>query len=402
VSTFWRLSYREAKAITVILAVVLWSIAAVFLLATPGYRSFFGPLKGGDFIQFYAMGAAAKTTTDGGLYDVKRLHAVQTALLPESDAELYLPVYPPQTWLLFIPFTTLSYGPAVILWTLVIVAVYAWVMHGTWRVFRDALPDGLFIAVLAAAFPPFWNLVMNGQNTIIPLATFFLAWRALESKRKFLAGFVLGALFFKPQFGIALAVIVLFNLELSMLAGIAASAALQIAVVAGTFDVSALMDYARFMQRVMTVEHLIEPEPFELHSIRAITRLVPGWFGTTLWVAASAVVLQRAMIVWRRADSEAVRMAALVLASVLISPHLFLYDATVLALPLLWIAAWVERGAGAHTRLANRFGTLVAGLYAAFALPFALLMFVQVSVLFMAWMHFALADAVVRTADGQN
>jgi len=91
-----------------------------------------------------------------------------------------------------------------------------------------------------------------------------------------------------------------------------------------------------------------------------------------------------------------------VLASVLISPHLFLYDATVLALPLLWIAAWVERGAGAHTRLANRFGTLVAGLYAAFALPFALLMFVQVSVLFMAWMHFALADAVVRTADGQN
>jgi len=137
VSTFWRLSYREAKAITVILAVVLWSIAAVFLLATPGYRSFFGPLKGGDFIQFYAMGAAAKTTTDGGLYDVKRLHAVQTALLPESDAELYLPVYPPQTWLLFIPFTTLSYGPAVILWTLVIVAVYAWVMHGTWRVFRS-------------------------------------------------------------------------------------------------------------------------------------------------------------------------------------------------------------------------------------------------------------------------
>jgi len=48
VSTFWRLSYREAKAITVILAVVLWSIAAVFLLATPGYRSFFGPLNGGD------------------------------------------------------------------------------------------------------------------------------------------------------------------------------------------------------------------------------------------------------------------------------------------------------------------------------------------------------------------
>ena len=401
-STFWRLSYREAKAIAVILAVVLWSFAAVFIFATPGYRSIAGPLKGGDFIQFYAMGAAAKAAADGRLYDADRLHAVQTALVPESDPELYLPVYPPQTWLLFTPFTALSYGAAATLWTLVIVAVYAWVVHGTWRVLRDALPNGRFIAILAAAFPPFWNLVLHGQNTIIPLAAFFLAWRALERNHKILAGFVLGVLFFKPQFGVALAVIVLFNLEMGMLAGIAASAALQVAVVAGTLDVSALMDYARFMQQVTAVEHLIEPKPFELHSIRALTRLVPNWLGTTLWVAASAVVLQRALIVWRGADNAAVRMAALVLATVLVSPHLFLYDATVLALPFLWIGAWVERDAGARARLADRFGTLVAGLYAAFVLPIARVMFVQVSVLLMAWMHLALADAVVRTTEGRT
>ena len=88
VSTFWRLNYREAKAIAVILAVVLWSLAAVFILATPGYRSLAGRLKAGDFIQFYAMGAAAKGAADGRLYDVDRLHAVQTALVPESDQEL--------------------------------------------------------------------------------------------------------------------------------------------------------------------------------------------------------------------------------------------------------------------------------------------------------------------------
>ena len=53
-----------------------WSLAAVFIFATPGYRSLAGPLKGGDFIQFYAMGAVAKATADGRLYDVDRLHAV--------------------------------------------------------------------------------------------------------------------------------------------------------------------------------------------------------------------------------------------------------------------------------------------------------------------------------------
>ncbi len=41
-----------------------------------------------------------------------------------------------------------------------------------------------FVAFAAAAFPPFWNLVVNGQNTIIPLLAFFLAWRALESNRR--------------------------------------------------------------------------------------------------------------------------------------------------------------------------------------------------------------------------
>jgi len=45
-----------------------------------------------------------------------------------------------------------------------------------------------------------------------------------------------------------------------------------------------------------------------------------------------------------------------------ISPHLFLYDATVLVLPFLCIAAWVERGAGARAELADQFRTIVAGL----------------------------------------
>ena len=36
-------------------------------------------------------------------------------------------------------------------------------------------------------------------------------------------------------------------------------------------------------------------------------------------------------------------MGLLVTASVLVSPHLFLYDAAVLILPGLWLAAWCQR-----------------------------------------------------------
>lgn len=266
-SSAWVLGYREARAIALIVAIVLWAIAVLFWVSGTGYRSLAGPLKGGDFIFFYATGAVVAADPRAPLYDVPRLHAVQTSLVPESDPELYLPVYPPQTGLLFAPFTVLPYGIAAIIWTLILIGGYATIVRATWRMSRDALPDGRFVAVAAAAFPPFWNLVINGQNTIVPMAAFFLAWRALESGRRFLAGLALGILFVKPQFGLALAVVVLAGGEWAMLAGLAVAAALQIGVVAATTGLASMVDYVQFMREVTAAEHLIEPDPFELHSI---------------------------------------------------------------------------------------------------------------------------------------
>jgi hypothetical protein len=103
-------------------------------------------------------------------------------------------------------------------------------------------------------------------------------------------------------------------------------------------------------------------------------------------------VIERTWRVWRRAEDPGVRMGVLVLATVLVSPHLFAYDATVLALTFLWIGAWVERDPSRRD-LAGRFWPLVCGLYAAFLLPFARIMLAQVSVLLMLWLLFVLAKA---------
>lgn len=399
-SSFWRFSYREARAIALIVAVVLWAIAAVFVFATPGYRSIAGPLKGGDFVFFYTLGAAARTGDATLLYDTDRLHALQTTLLPESEPETYLPVYPPQIHLVYLPLTFLPYGAAAVLWTVIIVAVYAWVVRVTWRASRDALPDGAFVVIASAAFPPFWSLVLHGHNTIVPLLAFFFAWQALEHSRRLLAGVILGLLFLKPPFGVALAAVVLFNREWSILAGLTMSAALQLAIVVSVFDTAVLLNYVQLMREVAAVEYLIEPKPFELHSIRAVTRLVSNWLGTLLWIAASVFVLQRTLVVWRSVAPVAVRMGMLVVASVLVSPHLFLYDATVLVLPLLWIGAWVQHDPVARARLTDRFWPMVFGLYAAFLLPFARLILVQVSVLLLLWLFVILANTMVSMTHG--
>ncbi len=75
-------------------------------------------------------------------------------------------------------------------------------------------------------------------------------------------------------------------------------------------------------------------------------------------------------------------------ASVLINPHLIVYDAAILALPLLWFAADIlERGSDADAR---RYALLVYGLFLAFFIPTAALIKVQASVLLMLalfWHH---------------
>lgn len=385
------LQYREAKAIALIVTVILWAIAIGFWTTGSGVRSMAGPLKGGDFVQFYAMGEAVARDPSALLYDVERLHAVQVSVVPASDAELYLPVYPPQSWLLFVPFTAMPYGVAAALWTLVLIGGYGWIVRSTWQTLRGALPDGRFVAFAAAAFPPFWNLVINGQNTIVPLAAFYLAWRALERNRPFLAGVAFGLLFVKPTFGLALAAIVLLQREWAMLAGLSAMAALQVALVGGAVGVSSFQAYVEFMMGVAQVEHLVEPDPFELHSLRAIARWLPGWTATAVWLAASGLVIERTWRVWRSAAPPSVRMGLLVTASVLVNPHLFAYDATVLILPWLWLGAWLQREAIADSRFGHRYWQALALLGVTFLVPTALFIRVQLSVLLLVWLHVELA-----------
>ena len=205
-------------------------------------------------------------------------------------------------FLVYLPLAFLPYAQAATLWSLAIIVVYAWVVRATWRASRDVLPDGTFVAIAAAAFPPFWSLVLHGHNTIVPLVGLFLGWRALARDRRFLAGFAFGLLFFKPQFGLVLAVFVLCGRSGPCSEGWPLPRPFSWPRWRLAFGLPVVLDYARFMQAMAPVEFLIEPKPFELHSIRALTRFAPDWLGTILWLGASVVVVERAWRFWRRVD----------------------------------------------------------------------------------------------------
>src|SRR5882672_8052672 len=63
-------------------------------------RSVFGPLKWADFIQFYTLGDIARTRSAPVLFDFEARQVRQTALVPESADDRFIPVYGPRAALI--------------------------------------------------------------------------------------------------------------------------------------------------------------------------------------------------------------------------------------------------------------------------------------------------------------
>jgi hypothetical protein len=370
-------------------------MAAVYVLAGPTYRSVFGPLKGADFIQFFTLGHIARTGPLDALHDPDAYYRRQIGLVPESASERYLPVYPPQAALLFAPFAGWSYGKAALVWGALTTTAYAALLWLAWRPFRAVLPDVRLVIAAAAGFPPFWNLVLNGQTTIVVLMAFGLAWLALERGRPYWAGVAFSLLLLKPQFGLILAVVMLASGEWAIVAGGATAAVVQLAAILTAFGPTVLVRFVESLPYLSAHRDLLEPKRWQTHSFTTLTDLMPAGVSTATWTMLSFGVAIVAVRVWRSAAPVSVRLAAIVLATVLVNPHVIVYDVTVAALALIWIGGWVETDADLDPVLRRRYWQSVYWLYVALLVPTARFIWIQVSVLIMAWLFLMVSRRVI-------
>jgi hypothetical protein len=94
---------------------------------------------------------------------------------------------------------------------------------------------------------------------------------------------------------------------------------------------------------VLSTPLLLEPRPYQTHSLRTFwSMLVPSTsFASLLYVASAIVVLGWTILLWRRSASLALRFSALLLATVLVAPHLTVYDLVILAPMFLLVADWL-------------------------------------------------------------
>ena len=373
-------------------AVILWIVAGVISFAGTSDRSIAGPLKGADFIHFYTLGHLASSHRISEMYDPALLHEAQAKLLPESAPEIYPPVYPPQAGVMFAPVTGLSYRRALFIWSVITIAGYALIVWSTWKALSDRLPDRMFVIAAAAAFPPFWSLILHGQVAVILLAAFWAGWLALERHRPWLAGFAFGLLAIKPQFGIPLAVVVLAASEWAMLAGAVTSVMAQAVVVWMVLGSEAFTAFADSIPTTIAYADLLEAKPFMSHSLRALTRLTPNWIGLPMWAGLAVIVLWFTVRAWKSGAPLRVRLGVVVLAATLVNPHVIIYDLTVLALPLLWCGAYLQEPA--RQEHAGRYGVAVYWLFVLTFMPTAAAIGVQVSVFVMLWLLILVVRAV--------
>lgn len=380
------LTARRLRAHATILAVCLWSFY-VWNLATPRLRDRNGNLKGTDFLHLYTLGSLAAAHRGSDLYDMNAQSALAAQRVPEAAGIRYLPLYPPQVSLLFAPLAHLSYGWALLLWWGCSAMMYSICCYSLWRACPNLRDYGRTVFLAAAAFPAFFHLIAWGQTSALGLACFALGFFLLRARCEFVAGLVLGCLIFKPQLGLAAAVVFVAIGAWRILAGAVLSAAAQLGAGILYYGSNPLRQWIHELRSVSAVLPLFEPRPYQTHCLRTFWTLLLPWHGLALglYIASAVVVLSLTIACWRRGPSVplALKYSSLLLATVLVAPHLTVYDLVILAPAFLLLADWL---AGQPPSSLTRW--LATLLYLVYMLPllgpFARWTHVQLSVIAMA------------------
>jgi alpha-1,2-mannosyltransferase len=341
-SASW-LTARRLRAHGLIVGAVLWSVY-LWIMVSPGLRDRAGNLKGTDFLHFYTLGLVAREHRAPALYDMKAQSQLASTRVPQAASIDYLPLYPPQVSMLFAPFAHFSYASALAIWWIASATIYSLCCYWIWRACPGLQAHGVTVAILAAAFPAFFHLIAWGQTSALALLCFTAMYMCLRGQREFLAGVILGCLAFKPQLGLAAAIIFLAIGAWRVVIGAALSATAQFLAGILFYGTQAFHEWLWMMRNVRAALPLLEPRIYQTHSLRTFWSMLIPWpnLSFALYLITALSVLAMTIVLWQRTSvSLNVRFSALVFATVLIAPHLTVYDLVILVPALLSLSDWL-------------------------------------------------------------
>jgi len=297
-----------------------------------------------DFIVFWSASRLALSGDPAAAYDLAAISAVQHAAISGASQANNAWLYPPTFYLLILPLALLPYAVACLLFLGAGLAALGAVVRGICRsqglTWRDALLPLL-------GFPAVFINFYTGQNGLLTAALAGGALLCLE-RRPVLAGGLIALLTIKPQLGLLWPLILVSGRHWRALAsailGTLLFGGLSVAVL-GVETLQAFVGKLPALRQALAGDSLLLVR--ELTSFYSLGRLLglPVAAAAALHAAVALAVAAAVILLWLRRGDPALRAAALLSGSLLISPYLFDYDQAMLAPALLWLAAdAVRRG----------------------------------------------------------
>ncbi len=361
------LNPRRIRAHALVLAFCLWGVCAVDF-ATPGLFDRAGNIKFQDFLPFYVSAQLIVQGRASDLYDAPVTIEAIHAIIRQPSLVVVPNFYGPQVGLFFVPLARFSFPVAAQIWVLTSLLIFFGCVHLVWKSCPALRPHFGIVAICAFAFPPLFHFFVRGQISALVLACFTAAFLAFRADRRWLAGVALGSLVFKPQFLIAIPLVLLLSHAWKAFAGIVISSGAQLAfarIYFGPAVMHAYFDTLWHISRVVDAAEL-SLAPIQMHSLRSFWSLLVPWpqIALALYGLSSIVMIGMAAVAWKSSAPLALRFSALTLAAVLVNPHLFVYDLLVLAPVLLLLVDWILTNP-----LQPSSAALYVLLYLAFILP---------------------------------
>ncbi|MFZ0732356.1 MAG: glycosyltransferase family 87 protein [Candidatus Sulfotelmatobacter sp.] len=364
--TGW-ITERRLRAHAVILALCLWGVCAVDF-ATPGFFDRARNIKFQDFLQFPI---AARLILEGRAQDLynDQVLADHIRAIVGHDTHVFLRYfYGPQVALPFVPLARLPFLAEAVIWVALSLLMYFVCIHLLWKSCPALRRHRRLVAICATAYPPLFHFFVRGQISVPILVGFTLALIAFQKDRPWLGGIALGFLVFKPQFLVAMPLVLLLARSWKAFFGLVISAAVQLAFALLYFGSGVMRSYLATLLhsagQPATTELLLSP--IQMHSLRSFFVLLIPWPPAVFlaYLVSAIAVIALATAIWKSSSPLAIRFSALILAAVLVNPHIYIYDLLALAPALLLLADFAVENF--HDPSVARLGPL---LYLAFLLP---------------------------------
>lgn len=302
-----------------------------------------------DFAIYYCAGDVVRQGFGHQLYDPAPRFEVQQQFA--TAVPLFrgpLPwTHPPFEALFFVPFSYFSYLHAYILWNLlnlVLLGSALFLLRPYTSQLRARGP-GIWILGIFAFFPLFFNL-LEGQDAVVLLFLYALAFVCLRSGRDALAGVPLGLALFKFHLVLPFVLLVLLQKRWKLLYGFVPVSLLTVlasVAIAGVRVLTAYPGYVFYWEKIMAGKDRV---PAGMPNLRGLTYVFFPNSSYLIPLLLSVALL--GFVAWRCRPSPLpsrfdLNFSLALVATVLVSYHVVSYDLSVLLIPVLLLAnAWLE------------------------------------------------------------